>query len=110
MKTMIKKAIWKNTCLVPTLLCFLLLPFISSAQFTETMGTVTTTTSIAVHETNNGFDYDDFTYSGSADVRTTFASPTGGANIFVNGRRYFQVCDIGVRTCGDTVQTLSFYV
>ena len=57
----------------------------------ESMGTVSTTTSIATHESNNGFDNDNLTMSGtSTDVRTTvtslntYAGASGGANVFFN--------------------------
>ena len=55
---------------------------------TETMGSVSSTTSIANHETANGFDNDLLTMSGSADVRVTqtsagaYTGASGGANVF----------------------------
>lgn len=47
--------------------------------FTESMGTVSSTTTIAAHETANGFDNDDFTMTSggaanAADIRSTNAS------------------------------------
>lgn len=83
--------------------------------FTENMGNVSTATSIATHESNNGFENDNFTMSGSGDVRSTLASSgytgaSGGANIFltnVTGRN-FQIS--GINSNGYTNLTLSFAV
>jgi len=58
------------------------------AIFTESMGTVASTTAIATHEANNGFDNDDFTMSSAgaanaADIRATSASSgyTGASGV-----------------------------
>lgn len=63
--------------------------------FTETMGTVTAETTIAAHETANGFDNDDFTMTSGgitdpANIRATSASTgytgaSGLANVFFTG-------------------------
>ncbi|MFN5829137.1 MAG: hypothetical protein ACK46R_00135, partial [Bacteroidota bacterium] len=60
--------------------------------FTETMGTVGGTTTIAAHETANGFDNDAYTMTGgaaavSADLRATsfssgYTGASGAANVF----------------------------
>src|SRR6218665_325014 len=50
---------------------------------TEELGVVSGTTSIAVHESANGFDNDVLTYSGTGDLRITQPSPNGGANVFL---------------------------
>lgn len=55
--------------------------------FNESVGTVSQTTSIADHESNNGFDNDNLTMSGTADVRYTtpssgYTGASGGANVF----------------------------
>jgi hypothetical protein len=51
---------------------------------TESLGTGANGTSIAAHEAANGFDQDDLTYSGSADLRTTSLSSNGGFNVMFN--------------------------
>lgn len=58
--------------------------------FSESMGTVAGTTTIAAHETANGFDNDAFTMSGTGDVRVTstssgYPTATAGANVFLTG-------------------------
>ncbi len=55
--------------------------------FSESIGTVSSTTSIVDHETANGFDEDGATYSGTADIRATtvstgYTGASGGANVF----------------------------
>jgi flagellar hook assembly protein FlgD len=84
-----------------------------NAQITESMGTVTSTTSIATHETANAFDNDLLTYSGTGDVRNTlpstgYTSASGGANIFLNTTRVFQICDINTGACTGTPNQLTF--
>ena len=56
--------------------------------FHENIGTVSATTSIATHETNNGFESDSLTMSGTGDVRITatssgYTDASGGANVFL---------------------------
>jgi predicted extracellular nuclease len=81
--------------------------------FTESMGTVTSTTAIAAHEAANGFDNIPYTMSGTGDVRSTTASSgytgaSGAANIFLtnNGTASFQIA--GVNTLGHQQLTLGF--
>lgn len=81
--------------------------------FTETMGTVPSTTAIATHEANDGFDNDGLTMSGTADVRSTLPSSgytgaSGGANIFITNTagRYFLI--EGINTLSKADYTLSF--
>lgn len=81
--------------------------------FAETMGAVGGTTSIATHETANGFDNTVFTMSGTGDLRSTSASSgysgaSGSANVFLtnNGTSNFQIATISTLTCSDLV--LSF--
>ena len=69
--------------------------------FTETMGVVSGTTPISTHELNNGFDNDNFTVTGTADVRSTLPSTgypaaSGNANIFITNvpGRSFMISDI----------------
>jgi predicted extracellular nuclease/sulfur carrier protein ThiS len=91
---------------------------LSVAIFTETMGTVSATTTIAAHETANGFDNDGFTMSGNADVRSTtpstgYENASGVANIFfgtaggINNRDFVMA---GINTLNYTDITLSFGV
>ncbi len=71
----------------PNVNVFLSANAITGVLFTETMGSVTGTTSVSSHESNNGFDNDNLTMSGTGDVRnTTFnglLSNSEGANIFL---------------------------
>ena len=81
--------------------------------FHEDMGTVSTTTSIATHETNNGFESDSLTMSGTGDVRITstsngYTDASGSANIFLTNTvgRAFQIA--GINTIGRSNLQLSF--
>lgn len=89
----------------------------SGTLFTETMGTVTGTTAIATHETNNGFDNDNFTMSGTGDIRITSPSTgygtglpvaSGLANVFITNTvgKNFIIADIN--SSGLTNLQLSF--
>lgn len=68
----------------------------------ENLGTVSSTTSIANHELNNGFQNDSLTMSGTADVRVTqtslsyYTGASGGANVFFTNSagRYFTIAGI----------------
>lgn len=89
----------------------------ATAQITESMGTVTGTTTIASHEAANGFDNDNLTYSGTADVRITNASVTGalgyaaasgGGNIFFNSGKNFVMSGINTNGCTANSVTLTF--
>lgn len=74
----------------------------TTVLFSESMGTVLATTTIAAHESANGFDNDSFTMSGTGDVRATTVSsgyPTAssGANVFLTaatGGRNFIISNI----------------
>ncbi|MFN9597033.1 MAG: beta strand repeat-containing protein, partial [Bacteroidota bacterium] len=81
--------------------------------FSESMGLVGSTTPIATHETNNGFDNDVYTMSGTADIRSTSTSNTytgasGAANVFFtnNGTASFQIS--GINTVGVSNLVLGF--
>lgn len=81
--------------------------------FSESMGNVGSTTTIAAHESANGFDNDAYTMSGTADLRNTLASSgygtaSGGANVFITNTagRNFQI--EGINTIGLAPMTLSF--
>ncbi len=74
------------------LFSFSLTAFSQTTIFTETMGSVSATTTIAAHETNNGFDNKSFTMTDGgaanpADIRATssstgYAGASGGANVW----------------------------
>jgi hypothetical protein len=79
--------------------------------FSESMGTVTTTTTIATHETNDGFDNDDLSFSGTVDLRATtpstgYTGASGGANVFFTNiiGREFRID--GISTLGFTSDQL----
>ncbi|MFM8916533.1 MAG: lamin tail domain-containing protein, partial [Bacteroidota bacterium] len=81
--------------------------------FSESMGFVGSTTAIATHETNNGFDNDGYTMSGTADIRstsasTTYAGASGSANVFFtnNSTASFQIS--GINTTGVNNLVLGF--
>jgi hypothetical protein len=81
--------------------------------FTESMGSVGSTTAISTQEAANGFDNDAFTMTGTADVRNTSASSgytgaSGAANIFFtnSGSRTFQIA--GINSSGIANPVLSF--
>ena len=88
--------------------------------FTETMGTVTTTcpsgtTAISTFESNNCYDNDAFTMSGTGDMRTTtpssgYTGASGEWNVFLTNTigRYFQIA--GIDTSDHTDLVLSFGV
>lgn len=86
----------------------------ASAQITESMGTVSGTTSVASHEAANGFDVDALTYIASgADLRNTTASTgytgaSGLANIFIDGGENFTITNFGTNSCSGSLITMSF--
>ena len=68
-------------------LCTIGISWGQTVFFSETFGSVSATTSIATHETNNGFDNDDATFTGTADIRNTnpssgYTGASGLANVF----------------------------
>ena len=84
------------------------------ALFTESMGIVGGTTSIAAHESANGFDNDAFTMTGTTtDLRanvpsTGYDEASGAASVFFNTTlgRTFEIS--GINTVGKTGLQLSF--
>ena len=91
----------------------------NSTVFNESMGTVAATTTIAVHETNNGFDNDGYTMSGSGDIRVTTPSsnygtgnPTasGLGNVFISNTVGKNFIISGINTLGLSNLQLSFGV
>jgi hypothetical protein len=98
-------------------LVFIISLFISfqglNQLFSESIGSVGGTTSIAAHESANGFDNDGFTMSGTGDIRNTgvstgYAGASGNANVFLtnNGTASFQIA--GIVTTGCSSLSLSF--
>lgn len=89
-------------------------PFSATATvFGETMGTVGGTTTIAAHESANGFDNDSYTMTGSSDLRTTtvssgYPSASGGANVFITSTVARNFIISGINTVGLTGLQLSF--
>ncbi|MBS4012262.1 MAG: Ig-like domain-containing protein [Bacteroidetes bacterium] len=87
-----KFTITKSLILTVFAVFFCSIVFGQTVVFSESMGTVGATTTIAVHEANNGFDNDDLTMTdggaaGAADIRATsisagYAGASGGANIW----------------------------
>lgn len=87
-------------------------PFIGTL-INETMGTVVSTTSIASHESTNGFDNDNLTMSGSGDVRITsvssgYTGASGSANIFLTNTANKNFIISGINITGITNFDLSF--
>ena len=85
----------------------------TDSVFYENMGVVSATTTMTAHETANGFLNDQFTMTGSADVRSTlvssgYSAASGGANVFITNiaGRNFQIADIN--TANSSNLTLSF--
>jgi hypothetical protein len=85
----------------------------SNVVFTESIGTVATTTTIAAYEAANGFDNDAYTMSGSGDIRTSSASTdypgaSANANIFLTTAigTNFQIA--GINSTGLSNLELSF--
>ncbi len=83
--------------------------------FTESMGTVAGTTAISAHEGANGFDNDNFTMSGTADIRVTsassgYAGASGTGNVYManNSSRTFQIA--GISTVGLSNMAVNFGV
>lgn len=73
--------------------------------FQESIGSVSSTTSIVNHNTAEGFDNDGFSFSGTGDIRTSSASTgyegaSGGANVFLtnSGTASFRID--GISTIG----------
>jgi hypothetical protein len=89
------------------------LPIPFQVVFHETMGSVSGTTFIGTHATANGFDNDDLSFSGTADLRSTavssgYSGASGGANVFftTNGTASFEIS--GINTTGLMALELSF--
>lgn len=81
-----------------------IIPPANGIVFYESMGVVSSTTSISSHENNDGFDNDPLTMSGTGDVRVTssssgYSGSSGGANVFFTASgRVFTIS--GINTLG----------
>jgi len=102
--------------LILSLLAAMGLVFAQTTFYSESMGTVSATTTIAAHESADGFDVDSATYSGTADLRATTASSgydgaSGGANVFVTNTvgRYLLVEGINSSAYSNITMTLGHY-
>lgn len=101
------------------LVTLLLISTYSIAQttiFTESMGNVTTETTIAVHEANDGFDNDQYTMTGggltpaviqNTNPSTGYSGASGQANVFFNNGQYAFAIE-GINAFGYTNLTLQF--
>jgi PKD repeat protein len=81
--------------------------------FTETMGNSGGTIAISTHENNNGFDNDNFTMTGTGDVRTSLASSgysnaSGLSNVFFTNTAGKDFIISGINTLGLSNLQLSF--
>jgi hypothetical protein len=79
--------------------------------FTESLGTIATTTAIATHETANGFDNDLLAFSGTGELRNTSASSgyggaSGSANIFLTDDVSSNLKIAGISSVGYTVGSI----
>lgn len=80
--------------------------------FNETMGTVSGTTTIAAHETANGFSETAATYSGTADLRVTtvssgYTGASGSANVFFTNTAGRLLLIEGINTAAHTNITMT---
>lgn len=86
-----------------------LVPANAATVLSESLGIVTTTTTIAAHESAGGFDNDALTFSGTADLRATtssagtYAGASGGANAFLADSSSTAVRIDGISTMGYNV-------
>ncbi len=90
---------------------------LTGVAFVETMGVPSATTALSLYETNNGFDNDNLTMSGSGDVRTTsassvsnYATASGGGNVFLSSGASRSFSISGINTLQMQNPQLSFGV
>ncbi|MBK7886416.1 MAG: hypothetical protein IPJ86_03665 [Bacteroidetes bacterium] len=86
---------------------------LSDTIFYENIGSVATTTAIAVHEFNNGFLSDDLAMSGNGDVRNTqqssnYGQSSAAANVFLTNVAGRNFIISGINTLGKANVELSF--
>ncbi len=87
----------------------------SGNVFSESMGTVSATTLITAHETNNGFDNDALTMTGTGDLRNNtnssgYTNASGLANVFLTNTVGKTFSIEGINTTGLSNLQLSFGV
>ena len=97
-------------------LCTIGMSWGETVFFSESFGTVSGTTLIATHESNNGFDEDAATFSGTADIRKTTASAgytgaSGNANVFFTNTigRYLLIEGINSSSYSNISMSLGHY-
>lgn len=83
--------------------------------FTESMGNVTVNTTIATHESNNGFDNINFTMSGTGEIRASspssgYTGATAAGNIFLTNTSGRSCTIADINTSSLTGIELSFGV
>ena len=106
----------KKTLTLLSIVLFTSFLFGATTFFSESFGSVSATTAIATHETNNGFDVDEVTYSGTADIRNTTSSSgytgaTGLANVFFTNTigRYLLIEGINSSAYSNITMSLGHY-
>ncbi|MEP7263938.1 MAG: endonuclease/exonuclease/phosphatase family protein [Bacteroidota bacterium] len=88
---------------------------INGTVFTETMGSPSGTATIASYESSNGFDNDNFTMSGTGDIRNTggssgYTSASGSGNVFLTSAATKSFLIAGINTSSYQNLQLSFGV
>ncbi|MDZ4822194.1 MAG: putative metal-binding motif-containing protein [Flavobacteriales bacterium] len=85
-------------------------------HFIETIGTVVPSVSVATHETNNGFDMDTYTMSGSATVGSTnpsnnYSGASGAMNVELGSTAgtFFRIDNITTSAIYDLQLSLGVY-
>jgi hypothetical protein len=117
----IQKKQFRFTGLLSVFICFCLISKAQTAIFTESIGTVASTTTLASHESANGFDNDAYTMtSGGAtnpvDIRNSSASSgysgaSGNANVwFTNTSGQYGFAIEGIDASAYTSLTIDFAV
>ncbi len=102
----------KKTFLLFAMLLMTILAFAQTVFFNESMGSVTTSTSLQDHMNNNGFDEASVIYSGTVDVRKSEVSEnydgvSGGANIFFRNINNIYLIMEGINTSSYTDISMS---
>jgi hypothetical protein len=107
----------KRTLFLMALIALTAVSFAQTTFYSEAIGTVASTTQIATHETNNGFDVDSATYSGTADIRITqpstgYTGASGLANVYFTTAvgRYFLAADINTSAYSNITMSFGHYM
>ena len=97
-------------------LCTIGMSWGETVFFSESFGIVSGNTTISTHESNNGFDNDAATFSGTADIRKTTASAgytgaSGNANVFFTNTigRYLLIEGINSSSYSNISMSLGHY-